>query len=142
MTTLIRSRSVFLLLAVAMALLVACSSDDDPADTAATTPPALPPSWPQVYSGPAIAGGIPVPEGFTILARIDDYETPSVETLPGRYLALQVVPFENKWWDKEINFYLVGPDGTEVEAAETARYEQRFQPTSDLVFALTFPRLP
>jgi hypothetical protein len=83
-----------------------------------------------------------VPEGFTILARIDDYESPSVETLPGRYLALTVAPFEEKWWDQDIAFYLVGADGTEIEAAESARYEQRFTPTSDLQFALTFPRLP
>ena len=142
MTTLIQTRSVLLLFAVALALLVACSSDDDPVDTATSTPPALPPSWPQVYSGPAIASGVPVPEGFTILARIDDYESPTVVTLPGRYLALQVVPFEQKWWGKKIRFYIVGSDGTEVEAAESAQYQQRFQPTSDLQFALTFPRLP
>jgi hypothetical protein len=142
MNTLLRSRSVFLLFVVTMTLLVACSSDNEPAETATVTPPALPPSWPQVYSGPAIAGDIPVPEGFTILARVDDYESTSVETLPGRYLALTVAPFEKKWWDKEITFYLVGADGTEVQAAESATYKQRFQPTSDLAFALTFPRLP
>jgi len=142
MTTLTRSRSIFLFLIVTMALLIACSSDDKPAETATATPPALPPSWPQVYSGPAIAGDVPVPEGFTILARIDDYESPSVETLPGRYLALTVAPFEKKWWDKDISFHLIGTGGTEVEATETARYEQRFQPSSDLGFALTFPRLP
>jgi len=140
MISLMRSRSVLLLFTVAMSLLVACSSDDEPAAT--STPPALPPSWPQVYSGPAIADGIPVPEGFTVLARIDDYESPSVETLPGRYLALTIAPFEEKWWDKDISFYLVGADGTEVEAAEYAHYEQRFTPTSDLQFVLTFPRLP
>ncbi len=142
MTTLLRSRSVLLLFALAMTLLTACSSDGDPTTTITPTPPALPPTWPQVYSGPAIADGVPVPEGFTILARIDDYESPSVQTLPGRYLALTVAPFEEKWWDKEIRFYILGSDGTEVEAAESDRYEQRFQPTSDLQFVLTFPRLP
>ncbi len=142
MTTLLRSRSVLLLFAVAMALFVACSSDADPVDSATSTPPALPPTWPQVYSGPAIADGIPVPEGFTILARIDDYESPSVQTLPGRYLALTVAPFEEKWWDEDIAFYLIGRDGTEIKAAETAHYKQRFTPTTDLQFVLTFARLP
>ena len=105
-------------------------------------PPGLPPAWPFIFSGDITAGGAPVPAGYTLVGRIDDYETRPVETLEGRYLALTVGPIQEKWFDRPITFYLIGPDGSEVKAEQTETFVVRPTPTGFMPYALVFPKLP
>ncbi len=122
------------------ALLVACSGGDD--NGATPTPPLVPPAWPFVFGGPAFAGGEPVPTGYTLVGRIDDYDSAAVETLEGRYLALTVGPLQEKWFGRPITFHLIGPTGSEVRAEQTEIFAKRPQPTATNTFRLDFPRLP
>ena len=119
---------------------------EPPGSTAPTAtvfiPPGLPPAWPFIFSGDITAGGAPVPAGYTLVGRIDDYESGPVETLEGRYLALTVGPLQEKWFDRPVTFYLIGPDGSEVKAEQTETFVVRPHPTSFMPYALVFPQLP
>ena len=143
-------------LAIAGLLVIACSSDEDSPPPVISTPvPTVsstetvepdfsggPPTWPQVYSGNATASGQPVPAGFTVIARVGNYESQPIITLEGRYLALTVAPFDEDLWGRPITFHLVAPGGAEVQAEETETFNQSNQPTVDNTFPLQFPRLP
>ena len=119
----------------------------EPAGSTAPTatvfvPPGLPPAWPFIFSGDITAGGAPVPAGYTLVSRIDDYESKPVVTLEGRYLALLAAPLQEKWFDRPITFHLIGPDGSEVKAEQTETFVVRPHPTSFMPYALVFPQLP
>ncbi len=145
-------RLLLVFLAIAGLLVIACSLDDDaPATIAAPDPGTAtaepdfsggPPTWPQLYSGNATAAGQPVPAGFTVIARVGNYESQPIITLDGRYLALTVAPFNEDLWGRPITFHLVAPGGAEVQAEEIETFRQRNQPTVDNTFPLQFPRLP
>ncbi len=137
-------------LALVGLLLIACSSDSE-ATTATSEPGAAtvtpdftggPPTWPQIYSGNATAAGQPIPAGFTVIARVGQYQSQPIMTLDGRYLALTVAPFDKELWGGAITFHLIAPDGAEVQAEETETFQQRNQPSVDNTFPLKFPRLP
>ena len=83
-----------------------------------------------------------VPEGFTVIARVGSYESQPIITLPGRYLALTVAPFNEDLWGDPITFHLIAPSGAEVQAEETETFNQRNQPSVDNTFPLQFPNLP
>ena len=150
--TRIDPRLVIIILAIAGLLVTACSSDNKATPTVlapdagtATAEPDFsggPPTWPQLYSGNATAAGQPVPAGFTIIARVGNYESQPIITLDGRYLALTVAPFDEDLWGDPITFHLVAPGGAEVQAREVETFRQRNQPTVDNTFPLQFPRLP
>ncbi len=112
--------------------------------TAASVPtlPAIPPAWPYVFNGDITVGGAPVPAGYTVVGRIDDYQTQPVTTLPGRYLALTVGPLDTKFFERPITFHLLSPAGGEVRADETDYFVGRGQPTVLNGFKLSFPNLP
>ena len=137
-------------LALVGLVLIACSSDGEatPATSgpdAATEIPEFtggPPTWPQIYSGDAAAAGQPVPAGFTVIARVGNYESQPIMTLDGRYLALTVAPFDEELWGGAITFHLISPGGAQVQAEETETFQQRNQPSVDNTFPLKFPRLP
>lgn len=98
---------------------------------------------PAVYRGTVTVAGGPAPDGFNIYARIDDYQSQSVQTEGGRYNILTVAPpapsqpfARNPYTGKTINFYLDG-----VQAEQTDTYNPGGIPlTKDL--NLTFPNLP
>ncbi len=106
------------------------------------TLPALPPAWPYIFNGDITVGGAPVPAGYTLVGRIDEYETQPIITLPGRYLALTVGPLDTVFFERPITFHLVSPAGGEVRADETDYFVGRDQPTLLDGFNLSFPSLP
>ena len=95
----------------------------------------LPPA-PVTYSGTAMAGGAPVPDGYVITARIDDYLSQTVPVKDGFY-AVQVAPPETRHVGRGITF-LIG----EEPANETDAYRPLGHPTFRRNFNLTFGRLP
>lgn len=110
-----------------------------------TTPlPGMPPAWPFVFSGAAEAGGQPVPPGYQVVGRIDDYESDPVDIKEsgGRFLALTVGPLKERWFGRPITFHLIGPDGSEVQAEQSLEFIQRQRPTVFSSYQVKFPSLP
>ena len=98
---------------------------------------ALPPP-PYIYIGSATVAGEPVPDGFTITARIDDYESDAVEVRDGRYTALTVGPPDRATYNNmRVTFHLEG-----IQASETDTYRAAGQPIVRRGFDLTFSALP
>ena len=94
-----------------------------------------PPNLPTVFSGSATGGGKAVPNGFTLVARIDTrYESAPVEVKDGRYELLVVAPDDQALIGQAVTFDLEG-----VLANQTATYQPGVVNTS---FNLTFPKLP
>ena len=92
------------------------------------------PLLPALYSGNATAGGVPVPDGFLITARIQDYVSEPVPVQNGRYELLQVSPQGVAFTGKTITFHLDGAQADETDTFIPAKF--RFS------FDLTFPSLP
>jgi hypothetical protein len=93
------------------------------------------PILPSVFSGTATAGGKPVPNGFTIVARIDTrYVSAPVEVTSARYEVLVVAPEDSALIGQTITFDLEG-----VTATQTATFQSGVVNTS---LNLTFPKLP
>ena len=88
------------------------------------------------YSGTATAGGAPVPDGYVITARIDDYVSQPGPVMNGSY-AVQVAPPETRHVGRGITF-LIGDE----PASETDAYHPLGHPTLKRNFSLTFGRLP
>ena len=106
----------------------------------ATAQPVAPPPAPSVYRGALTAGGLPVPDGLTIVARIaPGYETQPVTVTNGRYSLLIVAPPDRTYLDKPITFHLDG-----VQALETDRFQaaKSGPGNTPLVLNLRFSRLP
>lgn len=95
----------------------------------------FPPS-PYIYSGTATAGGVPVPDGYFITARILDYVSLPVTVKNGRYAGLIVAAPDNTYGDKTVKFYI-----GDTQADLTDVYEIKGLPVVES-FNLTFPVLP
>ena len=88
-----------------------------------------------IFSGTVAAGGKAVPNGLTLVARIDDrYVSPPVELKGSRYDVLVVAPEDHTLVGQTITFDLEG-----VIASQTATYQPGAVNTS---FNLTFTKLP
>ena len=92
------------------------------------------PGIPHVFTGEARAGGQPVPDGYTVTARLHDYETEPVAVEDGWYVSLLVSPPAGVPGGA-ITFYLEGM----VKADQTIVYAEG---GLDLKFPLFFPSLP
>ena len=92
------------------------------------------PRIPHVFTGEARAGGQPVPDGYTITARLHDYETAPVTVKDGWYVSLLVSPQANVPGGA-ITFHLEGT----VKADQTIVYAEG---GLNLDFPLFFPSLP
>ncbi len=96
------------------------------------------PAGPFFFSGPITAGGAPVPDGFTVVARLVSFESEPVEVKNGRYAGIVVnPPSTQEFVNQTITFHL----GSE-QAAETSTYVARGVPTIENDFRLTFARIP
>ena len=93
-----------------------------------------PPPLPAVYSGAATSGGVPVPDGLLITARIEDYASVPVVIEAGRYQFLQVAPPDATFNLKTITFHL---DGVQADQTDSFRAGN-----ANLSFNLTFPTVP
>ncbi len=127
-----------------LALAAACSSDavETPEPTATAFIPEGLPAWPFIYSGDAFVGDAPVPDGYRLIGRIDDFESDPVEVEDGLYWAMTVGSIDERHFDRPITFHLIGPDGTEVAAEETDLFVRRARPTEFRNYRLVFPKLP
>ena len=88
------------------------------------------------YFGTATVNGVPVPDGYTITAKVGDYESNPVTLANGYYQSLSVSPSDESLGGETITFLLEG-----VPANETDIY----QPGVVIVkpnFNLTFSELP
>ena len=92
------------------------------------------PGIPHVFTGEARAGGQPVPDGYTVTARLHDYETEPVAVKDGWYVSLLVSPPVGVPGGA-ITFHLEGT----VKADQTIVYAEG---GLDLNFPLFFPSLP
>ena len=91
------------------------------------------PLIPALYSGSATAAGAPVPNGYTIVARIEGkYESRAAPVINGRYELLEVSG-DSTARGRQIQFFL-----GDVPADQTAV----FQPLEIVTLDLTFPKLP
>ncbi len=105
-----------------------------PAKTFAQT---IPPGG-LIYYGKASINGEPVPDGYSIVARIgNDYESKPVAVSQGKYQSLSVAPADPSLAGQTIVFLLDG-----VPADQTDTYQLTSVPIIKQGFALTFPRLP
>ncbi|MBI4219701.1 MAG: hypothetical protein HY682_06110 [Chloroflexi bacterium] len=108
-----------------------------PEPTLEATFPPLPPAWPYVFSGTATVGGEPVPAGYLITGKIDEYRSAPVQTEEGRYRGLPVGPLDPKFFDRNITFELTRPDGKAITAQQTLVFRALPRPSLyelDLVF--------
>ena len=97
------------------------------------------PVIPTIYSGAATVRQLPVPDGLSLVARVDSYESKAVTVQDGRYELLVVSPSDPSFIGKAVTFHLDG-----VEAIETDSFEpgKSGPGGTRLVLDLTFPRLP
>ena len=126
-----RLRAIQLLGAVMVAVVSLFAAP--PSATNAQSPPPLP----YIYSGTATAGGAPVPDGFTILARVGSYQSQPVEVKNGRYTALTVGTPNSSFSGETVTFHLDG-----VQAWATDIFLALALPTVKSNFDLIFPQLP
>ena len=93
------------------------------------------PPFPATYSGRVEAGGVPVPDGFVISAKIgDDYESVLIPVRDGKYQGLSVAPLDSSLVNRVVTFHL---DGLQADQRRS------FVPGEvNLVLMLTFPALP
>ena len=95
-----------------------------------------PPPGGIIYFGDAIVGGVPVPDGHTIVGRVGDYESKPVTVSEGQYVALSVAA-ELSLAGQTITFFL-----GDVQADQTDIYRPGGIPVIKRNFTLTFPSLP
>ena len=92
------------------------------------------PPIPAVFSGTAIVGGQPVPDGQFIVGKVGTYRSEPAVVIGGSY-DLLVAPQDSALISQKLVFLL----GDQVQADQTVN----FVPASvELNFNLTFPRLP
>ncbi len=116
-----------------LAILVAIAAVNVRPTHAQSLPPA-----PVIYNGNVTVAGAPAPDGLIITARIEDYESPPVETSGGRFLALNVAPPDSSYGNKTVTFHL----GGYVQASETDTSISPSLPVLKNNFILTFADLP
>ena len=95
-----------------------------------------PPPAPVIYSGTATAGGVPVPDGFTIVGRVGTYESEPIVVKDGAYLVLSVGPPDTTFSGLMVTFHLDG-----VQADQEVTFLSAALPAVFTV-DLTFPNLP
>ena len=96
-----------------------------------------PPPFPFIFKGTATTvDGAPVPDGFQIFAKIDDYRSEPVDVVDGQYRDLTVGPRTHDYFNMTITFVL-----WDVEALETDEYRRVGFPEFKTL-NLTFPNLP
>ena len=88
---------------------------------------------PTIYSGSVTIGDYPAPDGLTVVARINDYESDGVVTQNGRYSFLIVSPPNSDYFIQTITFHIPEHD---IQAAETDVFRGS---TAQFEKALTFP---
>ena len=88
---------------------------------------------PTIYSGSVTIGDNPAPDGLTLVARINDYESEGVVTKNGRYSFLIVSPPTIDYFIETITFHIPELD---IQAAETDVFRGS---TAQFEKALTFP---
>lgn len=88
---------------------------------------------PTIYSGSVTIGDNPAPDGLTLVARINDYESEGVVTKNGRYSFLIVLPPTIDYFIETITFHIPELD---IQAAETDVFRGS---TAQFEKALTFP---
>ena len=125
-----KGRSIRALIALAAALLVGIAMLGE------TFAQGLPPA-PFIYSGSATAGGAPVPNGFTIRARVGSYVSDPAAIVDGGFELLTVNPADTAFNNVEIVFLL-----GDVQADQTDTFRVVGFPLLNLEFDLTFPKLP
>ncbi len=112
----------FLIIAIVVALVATLSSGAQ-AQTVSPT----------IYSGSVTIGGNPAPDGLTLVARINDYESEGVVTKNGWYSFLIVSPPTIDYFIETITFHIPELD---IQAAETDVFRGS---TAQFEKALTFP---
>ena len=88
---------------------------------------------PTIYSGSVTIGNNTAPDGLTVVARINDYESNGVVTKNGRYNFLIVSPPTSQYFIETITFHIpeynIQAKETDIFRGNTAQFEK----------ALTFP---
>jgi hypothetical protein len=83
---------------------------------------------PTIYSGSVSIGGNPAPDGLTVVARINDYESDGVLTKNGRYSFLIVLPPTIDYFIETITFHIpehaLQAKETDVFTGSTAQFEK------------------
>lgn len=106
--------------------------------TPTATPRGAIPPLPHIFAGTATVNGMPVPDGFEIVARVLNYESLSVTVQGGKYSvnheALLVGPPDDTFRNQTITFHL-----GDVQADQTAVFMPARLQTK---FSLMFPSLP
>ncbi len=112
-----------LLIIVVVAALAASIGSDALAQTVSPT----------IYSGSVTVGNNTAPDGLTVVARINDYESNGVVTKNGRYSFLIVSPPTSQYFIETITFHIpeynIQAKETDIFRGNTAQFEK----------ALTFP---
>ena len=126
------SKQRFAVMLAAVAIIAGLATNLADAAHAQGLPPA-----PTIYSGTAMAGGAPVPDGLFMTARIDTYQSDPTAVKDGRYEFLQIIPPDGTFNKKTITFHLDG-----VQANETDTYVVAGVPVLKTNFNLTFLTLP
>ena len=100
------------------------------------------PPFPALYKGDVTVGGLPAPDGITIVARIVNYrnlptwESRPVTTSSGRYLNLAVGATDRSYLGGTITFHTDG-----VQAQQTGMFTELLLP-QEVTLNLTFPAIP
>ncbi len=129
MTTLIANRRLILFIVAIAALGAALFASEAGAQA--------PPPFPFIYKGSATTmDGAAVPDGFQIVAVIDDYTSEPATVQDGQYRDLTVAPDTGDYFNMSIKFVL-----WDVEALETEDYKRVGFPEFRTL-NLTFPNLP
>ena len=103
---------------------------------AATFAQGGPPLGGIIYFGSASVNGEPVPDGYTIIARVGEYESKPVTVTQGRYESLSVAA-EASFAGQTISFFL-----GDIPADQTDTYRPGGIPVVKPNFDLTFSALP
>ena len=130
-----RTVMVLAVLAALAAGLVTAGQDTAQAQSQSEVPP-----LPLFYAGSVTIDGEAPPEGLTIIARIEDYESTAAAVVSGAYENLVVGPPRRAYNGRNITFHLNGV----VQATETGRYviPTAGQSVFRFGFDLTFDRVP
>ena len=82
---------------------------------------------PTIYSGSVTIGDNTAPDGLTVIARINDYESDGVVTKNGRYSLLFVSPPTNQYFIETITFHIleynIQANETDIFRGNTSQFE-------------------
>jgi DNA-directed RNA polymerase specialized sigma24 family protein len=92
-----------------------------PTRVAADRPVYFPP-FPNIYSGSVMIDGMPAPDGSSVFARVDNYQTRDVKVVDGRYNMLIIGPPSPSAFGHKVTFHLRVGDG-DTTASEAAAFQ-------------------